>query len=289
VTSEEVPARRVVVVTDSTAHVSPAEAEALGISVVPLEVVISGRSGLDLVEVQPEEVARALSAWEPVTTSRPAPARFVAAYEQARADGAQAVVSVHLSGSLSGTVEAARLAAREAHLPVTVVDSQQIGLGFGFAVLAAARVAATGADAETVAGVVTRVLAGSSIDFYVDTLDYLRRGGRVGATSAFVGGVLAVKPLLTVRDGKIEALEKVRTTSRALARLADVAAERADGRPVQLAVQHLAAPQHAAQAATLLAQRLPQAPPAVVRELGAVIGAHVGPGVVAVVVAPLDG
>jgi DegV family protein with EDD domain len=111
----------------------------------------------------------------------------------------------------------------------------------------------------------------------------------VGATSAFVGGVLAVKPLLTVRDGRIEALEKVRTTSRALSRLADVAAERADGRPVQLAVQHLAAPQNAAQAATLLAHRLPQAPAAVVRELGAVIGAHVGPGVVAVVVAPLEG
>ncbi len=287
-TTELPRARRVVVVTDSTAHVSPQEAEALGVAVVPLEVVISGRTGLDMVEVQPDEVARALSSWEPVTTSRPSPARFVAVYEQARAAGAEAVVSVHLSGGLSGTVDAARLAAREATLPVAVVDSQQIGLGFGFAVLAGARLAADGADAAVVAAEVDRVLAGSSTDFYVDTLDYLRRGGRVGAASAFVGGVLSVKPLLTVREGRIEPLEKVRTSSRALARLADIAAGRADGRPVRLGVQHLAAPEHAAQAAALLAARLPQAAPALVRELGAVIGAHVGPGVVAVVVAPLD-
>lgn len=287
-TTEAPRARRVVVVTDSTAHVSPEEAEQLGVLVVPLEVVISGRTGLDMVEVQPDEVARALGNWEPVTTSRPSPARFVAAYEQARAAGAEAVVSVHLSGGLSGTVDAARLAAREATLPVTVIDSQQIGLGFGFAVLAGARVAAAGADATDVAAEVDRVLAGSSIDFYVDTLDYLRRGGRVGAASAFVGGVLSVKPLLTVREGRIEPLEKVRTSSRALARLADIAAGRADGRAVRLGVQHLAAPEHAAQAAALLAARLPLAAPALVRELGAVIGAHVGPGVVAVVVAPMD-
>jgi DegV family protein with EDD domain len=110
----------------------------------------------------------------------------------------------------------------------------------------------------------------------------------VGATSAFVGGVLAVKPLLTIRDGRIEPLEKVRTAGRALARLADIATERAGDRPVRLGVQHLDAEDKAQQVASLLAQRLPAAPPVLVRQMGAVIGAHVGPGVVAVVVAPDD-
>lgn len=277
---------RVAVVTDSTAHLTAQEVEGLGVVVVPLEVVISGRTGLDGVQVQADEVARALSAWEPVTTSRPAPARFLAAYDRAQAQGAEAVLSVHLSGALSGTVEAARLAAREARLPVTVLDSQQIGLALGFAVLAAAGAAAAGAGLGQVTSLAQATLAGSSTDFYVDTLEHLRRGGRVGATSAFVGGVLAVKPLLTIREGRIEPLEKVRTAGRALARLADIAAERAGDRPVRLGVQHLDAEDKAQQVAALLAQRLPAAPPVLVRQMGAVIGAHVGPGVVAVVVAP---
>lgn len=277
---------RVVVVTDSTAQLTADEVDQLAVDVVPLDVVISGRSGQDGVEVQAAQVARALQAWEPVTTSRPTPARFLAAYEQARARGAGAVLSVHVSGALSGTVEAARLAAREARLPVCVLDSQQIGLAMGFAVLAAARAAAAGASLERTAAVAQEVLAASSTDFYVDTLEYLRRGGRIGAASAFFGGVLAVKPLLTVAAGRIEPVEKVRTAGRALARLADIAAERAGGHPVQVAVQHLEAEDQARKVAGLVQQRLPDLADVLVREMGAVIGAHVGPGVVAVAVAP---
>ena len=279
---------RVAVVTDSTAHLTAQEAGELDVQVVPLEVVIAGRTGLDEVDVGSAQVAQALRDWEPVSTSRPAPARFVAAYEDARHAGATAVVSVHLSGALSGTVDAARLAAGEASLPVTVVDSRQIGLGFGFAVLDAARRAAAGAGVDEVAVVATTRAEAASTIFYVDTLEYLRRGGRIGAASAFLGNVLAVKPLLDVVDGHIEPLEKVRTSARALGRLVDLAVERADGRPVDIGVHHLDSPQRAARAAELLTQRVPQADQVSVRELGAVIGAHVGPGVVAVVVAPRE-
>jgi DegV family protein with EDD domain len=277
----------VAVVTDSTAHLSDAEVSDLDVAVVPLEVVISGRSGLDMVEVTPQQVAAALSAWEPVTTSRPSPARLLSAYERARERGATAVVSVHLSAGLSGTVDAARLAAREARLPVTVIDSQQIGLGLGFAVLQAARRARAGAEADQVAGVAQQVLAGTHSGFYVDTLEHLRRGGRMGATSALVGGVLSVKPLLVLRQGQIEPLEKVRTATRALARLVDLAVDWAAAGPCQVGVQHLAAPERAEHVAAMLVERLPQAGEVQVRELGAVIGAHVGPGVVAVAVAPV--
>lgn len=275
------------VVTDSTAHLTVDEASQLGVEVVPLDVVISGRTGQDGVDVQSRQVAAALTDWQPVSTSRPTPARFLAAYEKARQAGARGVVSIHLSAELSGTVDAARLAARGASLPVTVVDSRQIGLGFGFAVLDAARQAAAGGDADQVASIAAAACQAASTVFYVDTLEYLRRGGRIGAASAFLGGVLSVKPLLEVRDGRIEPVEKVRTASRALARLQDLAVARAgDGRPVRIGVHHLDAADRAEQVRLALAERLPQASTTIVRELGAVIGAHVGPGVVAVVVSP---
>lgn len=273
-------------VTDSTAHLTSQEADELGIQVVPLEVVIAGHTGLDGIDVTTEQVAEALRRWEPVTTSRPPPASLLAAYEQARHEGASEVVSVHLSGDLSGTVDAARIAAREASLPVTVVDSRQIGLGLGYPVLAAAHAAREGASGAHVAGLARQRAASASMLFYVDTLEYLRRGGRIGAAAAFVGGVLAVKPLLRVTDGRIDPVEKVRTAARALARLEDLVAENAGAGSVLVGVHHLAAPDRAAAVATSLERRLPVAQPVLVRELGAVIGAHVGPGVVAAVVLP---
>ena len=210
----------------------------------------------------------------------------MAAYDRALQEGATEVVSVHLSGELSGTVDAARLAARESSIPVTVIDSRQVGLGVGFAVLTAVGMAQSGAGAEQIAAEVTRICAGTSMLFYVDTLEYLRRGGRIGAASAFLGSVLAVKPLLEVTDGHIAPVEKIRTSARALARLEDLSASRAGTGPVRLGVHHLAAPERAEKVRASLAARLPDASPILVRELGAVIGAHVGPGVVAVAVAP---
>jgi len=281
--------RPTAVVTDSTAHLTDDEAAGLGIAVVPLDVIIAGQTGLDGIEVRPEAVATALAAWEPVTTSRPAPARFLAAYEDARQAGASEVVSIHLSGELSGTADAARIAAREASLPVTVVDSRQIVLGLGFAVLDAARVAAQAGDAAAVAEAATSTAASVSTLFYVDTLEYLRRGGRIGAASALLGGVLSIKPLLQLSDGRIEPLEKVRTASRALGRLQDMVVERAGADAVRVGVHHLAAAQRAEMVRESLGTRLPKASAILVRELGAVIGAHVGPGVVAVVVSPSPG
>lgn len=280
------PTRTTAVVTDSTAHLSAEETADLGVTVVPLEVVIAGQTGLDGVDVTPAQVAAALEAWQPVSTSRPPPARFLAAYEQARAEGAEEVVSVHVSGSLSGTVDAARIAARDAGLPVTVIDSRQVGLGLGFAALAAGRAARDGAAGAEVAEVARRIAASAGMFFYVDTLEYLKRGGRIGAAAAFFGGVLAVKPILRVEDGRIEPVERVRTSARALARLEELAVAEAGTRRVRVGVHHLDASHRAVMVRDSLAARLPDAAPVLVRELGAVIGAHVGPGVVAVVVVP---
>ncbi|OMQ10294.1 fatty acid-binding protein DegV, partial [Modestobacter sp. VKM Ac-2676] len=195
----------VAVVTDSTAYL-PAEIVAeLGIEVVPLYVVLAGRSGREGSDVTSAEVARALAVrGGHVTTSRPTPGDFVAAYRRLLAGGADRVVSVHLSGELSGTWDAARVAAGQVgeHL-VTVLDSRSAAMGNGFAVLAAARVAAAGGSADQVAQAARETAAASRTFFVVDTLEHLRRGGRIGSAAAWLGTALAVKPLLHVIDGRV--------------------------------------------------------------------------------------
>ena len=282
---------RIALVTDSTASLPPEVATAHEITVVPLQVVIGARAYDEDLEggASPHTVAEALRAWTPVGTSRPSPSAFLEAYEKVAAAGAEEIVSIHISGQVSGTFESAELAAREASVPVTTVDSGQLGMATGFAVLTAAELVAGGAGAaEAAAAAATRAAATTSL-FYVDTLEYLRRGGRVGAAAALVGSALAVKPLLKIDDGRIGPLEKVRTSARALARLEELAVEAAGECDVDVAVAHLANPQRAEGLAGRLGERLAANlghRSVVVGEVGAVIGAHVGPGMVAVVVAP---
>ncbi|MBB3082604.1 DegV family protein [Geodermatophilus sabuli] len=278
----------VAVVTDSTAYL-PAELVAqYSVEVVPLYVVMAGHSGREGEEIGPADVARALATrGQRVSTSRPTPGDFVTAYRRRLAAGADRIVSVHLSAELSGTVDAARLAAAQVgeHV-VTVVDSRSAAMGTGFAVLAAARAAAAGADAASVAAAARDTAAATRTLFVVDTLEHLRRGGRIGSAASLIGTALAVKPVLHVSEGRVVPLEKVRTSARALARLVQRGVEAADGRAVSVAVHHLAAPERAERLAAELRERLPLLRELHVSELGAAIGAHVGPGAVGLVVAP---
>jgi DegV family protein with EDD domain len=278
----------VAVVTDSTAYLPSELTEGYGIHVVPLYVVLPGRSGREGFDVGPEDVARALAVrGQTVSTSRPTPGDFVAAYRHALGQGADQLVSIHLSGELSSTSDAARLAASQVgeHI-VTVVDSRSAAMGCGFAVLAAARSAAAGADAAEVAETARRTAAQTSTFFVVDTLEHLRRGGRIGAAAAVLGSALAVKPVLHVKDGRVVPLEKVRTAARANNRLVQRAVDAAGEGAVSVAVHHLAAPERAERLAAELRERLPALRELHVSELGAAIGAHVGPGAVGVVIAP---
>jgi DegV family protein with EDD domain len=278
----------VAVVTDSTAYLPDELTEGYGIHVVPLYVVLAGRSGREGWDVGPEEVARTLAVrGQTVSTSRPTPGDFVAAYRRALDEGAERLVSIHLSSELSGTWDAARLAASQVgeHI-VTVVDSRSAAMGAGFAVLAAARSAAVGADAATVARTAQEIADATRTFFVVDTLEHLRRGGRIGSAAAVLGSALAVKPVLHVQDGRVVPLEKVRTSARALNRLVQRAVEAAGQGPVSVAVHHLAAAEKAERLAADIRDRLPQLRELHVSELGAAIGAHVGPGAVGIVVAP---
>ncbi|HEY8471449.1 MAG TPA: DegV family protein [Natronosporangium sp.] len=275
----------VAVVTDSTAYLPP-ELTA-GITIVPLTVVIGGVEGEEGEQIGPAEVAAALTERRvPVSTSRPAPARFAQTYRELLAAGADGVVSVHLSAKLSGTYEAAVLAANEVDPDrITVVDSGSTGMALGFCALAAAAAAGGGADLASSAAAAAKAAAATTTFFYVDTLEFLRRGGRISAASALLGTALSVKPILYVADGAIAARDKVRTASRALNRLIDLAVEAAGDSQVDIAVQHLVAPQRARQVSDALAERLgDRLCQRWTSEVGAVVAAHVGPGLVGVVV-----
>lgn len=279
----------VAVVTDSTASLDPVEAARAGVSVIALQVVINERSRLES-EVLPAEVAQAQRAGRRVSTSRPSSEAISAAYAEL-ASCSDSIVAVHLSAKMSGTYAAAQLAARSAPLPVLVVDSGTLAMGTGFAVLSAARAARAGRSAAYVADLARRRAAASTTYFYVGNLDHLRRGGRLGTAAALIGSALAVKPLLTVTDGEIRPYERVRTESRALARLTELglgalARAAAVSDHVDVAVHHLDNLDGAERLADRLRGRVSTPSTIVVAELSAVLGGHVGPGTLGIVVSP---
>jgi DegV family protein with EDD domain len=267
----------VTVVTDSTAYLPPELSE--GVLVVPLRVAMGQRSGLDRIEVSVDDVSQALLAKQLVTTSRPTPTEFAATYERALAAGADHIVSMHISAALSGTWESAVLAAQDfGYGTVRVLDSRSTGAALGFAVVAAAAVARAGGTAAQVQDAAVSTIDRTRTHFYVDTLEYLRRGGRVGAAAALLATSLSVKPLLHMLDGQIMPMEKVRTSAKAIARLVALTEAATGGRPADIAVQHVSAPDRAEAVVAQLRAELPQLRELYVADAGAVISAHLGPG-----------
>ena len=270
------------VVTDSTASLPSGDLPAL--SVVPLHVLAGDEVFLEGIDVSPDDVAHRIGAGERVTTSQPTPHALVTAYEAAARAGARSIVSIHLSGDLSGTVHAAALAATRSPVPVRVVDSRTVAMGLGFAALAAADVAAAGGTVDEVARRAIAVADSCRAIFMVESLDHLRRGGRLGVAAATLGTVLGVRPLLAVRDGRIEVIQKVRTRGAAVDRLIQVAVDSVErrGEP-ELAVHYLGDDGAARDVADRLWDETGVR--AAVTPVSAVVGAHAGPGVLAIVVA----
>jgi len=273
-------------VTDSTAYLSADLIEAHGIGVVPLHVVVGGQERREGVDIAAQEVAVALRGFRPVSTSRPAPQAFLDVYRDLADKGADSIVSVHISADMSSTLGSAQLAAQHSPVPVTVIDSRSMGMAMGYAVLAGAALAARGATVEEVADAVSARCSAATVVFYVDTLEHLRRGGRIGKANALVGSALAIKPILGLADGAIVPLERVRTSSRAIARLEELAVEAAGSQAVDVAVHHLDAAERAEKLAERLQSRIEGIENFMIVELGAVVGAHVGPGTLAIAVSP---
>lgn len=276
----------VAVVTDSTADLPPELAEAAGIRVVPLSVQFGDEQFVSRITLSDEEFyARLRDSDVLPTTSQPAPAWFEEAYADAADDGLDAVVSIHLSAGLSGTTNLARRLAADAPLPVHVLDSRQVGGGLGLIALAAQRRATAGGSVDEVLATARTVADGVRTVFVVDTLDHLRRGGRLSGAQAVVGNVLRVKPLLGIRDGEVVPLERARTWGRALDRMAALGEEGAGGASADVVVAHAGAPERARELWERLGPRLRVAQ-RVDTVVGPVVGAHTGPGAIGLAVAP---
>ncbi|MBS9371511.1 DegV family protein [Rhodococcus sp. B50] len=268
----------VVVVTDSSSCIDPELVGRYDIRVVPLHIIAAGRDLREGVDELPDDLSS-------VTTSGPSPAELTDAYTEAlEASGGDGVVAVHLSRVLSGTWDAARHAAESLGDRIRLVDSRNTAMGSGFAVLEAVRAARAGADLARVYDRAGEVAASARTLLVVDRLDHLRRGGRIGTATALLGTALAMKPVLHIADGKLVLREKTRTMTKAMAKLVDGAVTDIGDEPL-VAVHHRDAPDRARTLADQLAQRLPDGTEIIVSELDAVLGAHVGPGAVGVVVA----
>ena len=240
---------RIAIVTDSTAYLPTELLKKLAISVVPLQVQWNGKT-YDEADPQATDVLQALRNGELATTSRPSPERFTALYEKLAKDGAEEIVSIHISSSMSGTSEAAQLAASNASIPIHVIDSRTVGMAMGFGVVAASLAADEGASAIEVVEAARRRISATNIFFSVAKLENLRRSGRISRGASLLATALAIKPILTVEDGHVVAKERVRTQAGAIKRLEEMALEATKNRAVDVAVHHLGAPELAATFAT---------------------------------------
>ena len=287
--------RSVALVTDSTSYLAPEQLNQYAITVVPLRVFIAGGPGgrdagqMPEIGISPSSLAHVLKQSRSVVrTSRPSSEEFRRTYEQILTGGASQVVSIHLSSKMSGTYESAAMAARSFGGAVVVVDSESIAMGLGFQVMAAAHAAQSGFDAGEVVARAATVRARTSAFFSVESLAYLRRGGRLTVPKALLGTVLDLKPILRIRNGGVVVAEKVRNSSRALNRLVELAVGSAQEQPCDLVVHHLAAVDRAAQLHDLLLAAIPTVRSISVAEVGATVGAHAGPGLLGVVVSRHD-
>jgi DegV family protein with EDD domain len=277
----------VAVVTDTTHYLPRALVESSGIHQVSLYV--NDGAGQHRESEMPDFDAfyeRLATASELPTTSQPSIGDFLAVYEPLVAAG-QDIVSVHIAGGISGTVESARQAASEllsregsSGRRIEVIDSRTACAGLGLAAIAASNLARTGADAETVAQRARDASDAMKIWFVVDTLEFLRRGGRIGAAQAWLGGALKIKPILTFSD-TITPLERVRTSGRAFERMVDYLRSRHEDGADAWVIQHVRAPEQAERLVDR-GREIFGTDPAFVSEIGPVIGTHAGPGVLGV-------
>jgi DegV family protein with EDD domain len=278
----------VAVVTDSTADLPRELVERLGLRVVPLSVSFGEVSLISGVTVSAEGFFEQLAVSDRLpTTSQPAPVWFEEAYADCVDDGHDAIVSIHCSSALSGTVQLARDRATRVPIPVEVVDSRLVGASLGLAALAAHRVAQAGGSLPEVVAAAERVRARAVSLLTVDTLDYLRRGGRLSGTQAAVGNVLRVKPLLHLTDdGRVEVRERTRTWSRALDRMAELVREAAAGGALDVVVVHAVAEDRAEQLWERIDQQV-QVRERILAPIGPIVGTHVGPGAIGVAAVPV--
>ncbi|MFI5609646.1 DegV family protein [Amycolatopsis sp. NPDC051903] len=275
----------IAVVTDSTSCLPDKLAARWGIGVVQVQLHVGNHMD-DEHRFDRADLITAMKAGQRVSTSPPDPGAFFWTYQDAAARGAAAIVSLHISGRLSETVQAAREAAQQVRIPVHIIDSGTASMSLGYAAISGARVAAAGGQLVRVLEAAERRVRSATELIYVDTLEYLRRTGRVGAAQSLVGTAFAIKPLLTVRNGEVSPLARVPGTKRAMNRLVDLAVKAAGDKRVDIAVTRFGSDE--TEVVRRLKERIPGITEVVSGDASTVIGAHVGPGALSITVSPTN-
>ena len=277
------------IVTDSTADLTPDEATALGVTIVPLTVFFGDESFLDIVELDSATFYEKLQKTKDLPgTSQPSPASFQAAYMRLIEEGADGIISVHLSSKLSGTYQSACTArdtmpAEVRKVPIEVIDSLSVSGGMAYAIKKAANEAMQGLSLEEIKSNLIGCLSRTRIFAVLDTLEYVKRGGRIGAARALLGNMLSVKPIITLKDGEVVPVEQPRTRNKAYARVAQLVSELAPFEGLMIAESNN-------EVGAQLEEALKTIYPASIQRynLGATLGTHTGPGTVAVIVVSLE-
>jgi DegV family protein with EDD domain len=273
------------IVTDSTADIPMEQAEAAGIIIVPLTVFFGNEAYLDGTELDNAGFYRKLQTNKDLpATSQPSPAKFHEAYTRLIEEGADGILSVHLSSRLSGTYQSAHNASQSLpedlkKVPIEVVDSLSISIGMSRAILHAAQEAREGLALEEIKAHLLDELARTRVLAVLDTLEYVRRGGRIGAASALLGNMLSVKPIISLKDGVVVPVERPRTRNKAYARIAELVADMTPVEAISIAESNEEVGQQLAE--TLKPTYSGEVPR---YKLGAALGTHTGPGTVAVAV-----
>jgi DegV family protein with EDD domain len=274
---------KVAIITDSTVNLPQVYLDQYGISVMPQTLIWDNKTYRDLIDIQPREFYERLANSKTIpTTSQASPKDFKESYRQHLDQGSE-ILAILLSAKLSGTIQSAEQAKLEfPGAPIEIIDSDATSLALGWQVLATARAAAAGASYQECMAVAHQAKQNSGVYFVVDTLEFLHRGGRIGGGARFLGTALNLKPILELRGGRIEPIERVRTQKKAFLRLLELVAERLSGRQqIRLGILDANNPE----AAQYLREQIEQIfhPEEIIQNpVSPVIGAHAGPGTIGI-------
>lgn len=271
---------RIVVVTDSSAGIPRELAQKLDLEIVPIGIQINQQFYREGVDLDKGQFYAQLDSAQSISTSQPSPGDFLEVYRQV-AKRAQEIISIHVTSKGSGTVSVATLAASESELPVTVVDSETAGMAQGFIALAAAQAAQLGRSREEILEIIERARKQTAVFVAVPTLKYLEKSGRISSAKRMIASILSIKPILGVKDGIVDVVEKARSYPRALQRLITLVEENFPLERPQLAIMHSGAYQEALELKAKVEEHL-DCTKVFLAEMGASLAVHGGQGMLGI-------